>query len=170
MYSSILFMKKIIQLFIPLYSSTFWNSETPHSLSPFLFLLIFIFQLFLITCMTASPCNFFLDRCPSLLSFWIKLFEVFFFFFNESTKYFQVHYFSYLQLWERNGNPLQYSCLENPMDGGAWEATVHRVTRVGHNLATELLLWSLSLALYMPSISRTFFYSDVTFLIQSQLV
>ena len=24
----------------------------------------------------------------------------------------------------RNGNPLQYSCLENPMDGGAWRATV----------------------------------------------
>ena len=24
-----------------------------------------------------------------------------------------------------NGNPLQYSCLENPMDGEAWEATVH---------------------------------------------
>ena len=27
---------------------------------------------------------------------------------------------------EGNGNPLQYSCLENPMDGGAWQATVHR--------------------------------------------
>ena len=26
---------------------------------------------------------------------------------------------------EGNGNPLQYSCLENPMDGGAWNATVH---------------------------------------------
>ena len=26
---------------------------------------------------------------------------------------------------EENGNPLQYSCLENPMDGGAWWATVH---------------------------------------------
>ena len=29
---------------------------------------------------------------------------------------------------ERNGNPLHYSCLENPMDGGAWQATVHGVT------------------------------------------
>ena len=29
---------------------------------------------------------------------------------------------------EGNGNPLQYSCLENPMDGGAWQTTVHRVT------------------------------------------
>ena len=26
------------------------------------------------------------------------------------------------------GNPLQYSCLENPMDRGAWRATVHEVT------------------------------------------
>ena len=30
---------------------------------------------------------------------------------------------------EGNGNPLQYSCLENPMDGGAWGATVHGVTK-----------------------------------------
>ena len=29
---------------------------------------------------------------------------------------------------EGNGTPLQYSCLENPMDGGAWWAAVHRVT------------------------------------------
>ena len=28
-----------------------------------------------------------------------------------------------------NGNPLQYACLENPMDGGTWQATVHRVTK-----------------------------------------
>ena len=28
-----------------------------------------------------------------------------------------------------NGNPLQYSCLENPMDGGAWQATVHGVAK-----------------------------------------
>ena len=26
---------------------------------------------------------------------------------------------------EGNGKPLQYSCLQNPMDGGAWQATVH---------------------------------------------
>ena len=30
---------------------------------------------------------------------------------------------------EGNGNSLQYSCLENPMDGGAWWATVHRVAK-----------------------------------------
>ena len=29
---------------------------------------------------------------------------------------------------EGNGTPLQYSCLENPMNGGAWWATVYRVT------------------------------------------
>ena len=28
-----------------------------------------------------------------------------------------------------HGNPLQYSCLENPMDRGAWRATVHRVEK-----------------------------------------
>jgi len=30
---------------------------------------------------------------------------------------------------EGNGNPLKYSCLENPMDRGAWWATVHRVIK-----------------------------------------
>ena len=30
---------------------------------------------------------------------------------------------------EGNGNPLQYSCLENPMDRGAWWATVHGVSK-----------------------------------------
>ena len=30
---------------------------------------------------------------------------------------------------EGNGSPLQYSCLENPMDGGAWWATVHGVAK-----------------------------------------
>ena len=36
--------------------------------------------------------------------------------------------------WERspgegNGSPLQYSCLESPMDGGAWQAAVHGVSK-----------------------------------------
>ena len=34
-----------------------------------------------------------------------------------------------------NGNPLHYSCQDNPMDRGAWRATVHGVARVGHNWA-----------------------------------
>ena len=53
---------------------------------------------------------------------------------------------------EGNGNPLQYSCLENPMDRGAWRATVHGVamsrtrlsdftplTHDGHNVITGSL-------------------------------
>ena len=32
-----------------------------------------------------------------------------------------------------NGNPLQCSCLGSPMDRGAWRATVHGVSRVGHD-------------------------------------
>ena len=43
--------------------------------------------------------------------------------------------------WERspgegNGNPFQYSCLGNPMDGGAWLATVYGVTKESHDLMT----------------------------------
>ena len=36
-----------------------------------------------------------------------------------------------------NDNPLQYSCLGNPMDRGAWQATDHGVARVRHDLAIE---------------------------------
>ena len=38
---------------------------------------------------------------------------------------------------EGNGNPFQYSCLENPMDRGAWQSIVHGVARVRHDLATK---------------------------------
>ena len=38
---------------------------------------------------------------------------------------------------EGNGNPLQYSRLENPMDRGAWWATVHGIARVRHDLETK---------------------------------
>ena len=34
---------------------------------------------------------------------------------------------------EGNGHPLQYSCPEKSMDKGTWQATVHGVTRVGHD-------------------------------------
>ena len=36
---------------------------------------------------------------------------------------------SYFITGEGNGNPLQYSCLENPMDRGAWRAMVHGVAK-----------------------------------------
>ena len=40
---------------------------------------------------------------------------------------------------EGNGNPVQYSCLGNPLDGGAWWVTVHGGhRRVGNDLATEM--------------------------------
>ena len=38
---------------------------------------------------------------------------------------------------EGNGNPVQYSCLEDPMDREAWQAIVHEVARVRHDLATK---------------------------------
>ena len=42
----------------------------------------------------------------------------------------QLHFhFSLSCIGEGNGNPLQYSCLENPVDGGAWWATVHGVRK-----------------------------------------
>ena len=34
-----------------------------------------------------------------------------------------------LSTGEGNGNPLQYSCLENPVDGGAWQSTIHWVAK-----------------------------------------
>ena len=45
---------------------------------------------------------------------------------------------------EGNGNPLQYSCLENPMDGGAWWATVHGVTQSRTRLSNFTFFLSLS--------------------------
>ena len=38
-----------------------------------------------------------------------------------------LEYLILLSFGEGNGNPLQYSCLENPMDAGAWWAAVYRV-------------------------------------------
>ena len=37
-----------------------------------------------------------------------------------------------------NGNPLQYSCLGNPMEREAWQATVHRVTKCGTQLKVHM--------------------------------
>ena len=45
--------------------------------------------------------------------------------------------FSLSCIGKGNGTPLQCSCLGNPMDRGAWRATVHGVTRVRHDLATK---------------------------------
>ena len=47
---------------------------------------------------------------------------------------------------EGNGNLLQYSCLENPMDTGAWRATVQRVAKSQTWLSTQAVhgIWDLS--------------------------
>ena len=52
--------------------------------------------------------------------------------------------------WRWECNPLQYSCLENPMDRGAWQATVHRVVELD---TSEQLTLSLSqnFRLFFPS-------------------
>ena len=41
--------------------------------------------------------------------------------------------------WRRHGNPLQHSCPGNPMDRGAWQATVHGVAGAGQDLETKPL-------------------------------
>ena len=48
---------------------------------------------------------------------------------------------SYGGFREENGNPVQYSCLGNPMDRGACQATVHGVTRVGHDFVAKPPWW-----------------------------
>ena len=65
---------------------------------------------------------------------------------------------------EANGNSLQYSCLENPMDGGAWWAAVHRVaksqTRLSvftfpfHALEEEMATHSTVLAWRIPGMAE----------------
>ena len=43
----------------------------------------------------------------------------------------------YADSGEGNGNPLQCSCLENPMDKGTWQATVHEVTKESTRLSSS---------------------------------
>ena len=44
---------------------------------------------------------------------------------------------------EGNGNPLQYSCLENPMDRGAWRATVPGVAELDTHMYIHTHIWTL---------------------------
>ena len=43
---------------------------------------------------------------------------------------------------EENGNPIQYSCLRNPLDRGAWWATVQKVTKSWYDWATKRTLYA----------------------------
>ena len=54
-----------------------------------------------------------------------------------------------VSLGEGNGTPLQYSCLENPMDGGAWKAAVHGVAE-GQTRLHFHSHFSLSFFTFMP--------------------
>ena len=57
-----------------------------------------------------------------------------------------------------HGNPLQYSCLENPMERGAWKATVHKVTKNW----TKLKQLSMHAALYLGmSTAHSFWNSNI---------
>ena len=51
---------------------------------------------------------------------------------------------------EGNGNPLQYSCLENPMDRGAWRATAHGVAKSRTQLSDFTSLQYLSFFFIFP--------------------
>ena len=61
------------------------------------------------------------------------------FFLSMSFKYVSL---SYTLTGEGNGTPLQYSCLENPMDGGAWWAAVHGVAKSQRRLSHFLFSFS----------------------------
>ena len=62
----------------------------------------------------------------------------------------QLHFhFSLSCIGEGNGNPLQYSCLENPRNGGAWWAAVYGVTQSWTRLK-QLSSSSRQLGFYMP--------------------
>ena len=52
---------------------------------------------------------------------------------------------------EGNGNPLRYSCLENPMGGGAWQAIVHGVAKSRTRLSDFTSLYS-EMYFYKPDI------------------
>ena len=58
-----------------------------------------------------------------------------------------------------NGNRLQYSCLENPMDGGAWWATVHGVAKGRTRLSDFTMTTMLYLSLYPSCLKQSLVYS-----------
>ena len=76
-------------------------------------------------CHPARPCK---PITPHFLSGLLRFCQgVFLSYFSKSSKVSLVSSVGFLL--KPNGTPLQYSCLENPMDGGAWKAAVHGVAR-----------------------------------------
>ena len=63
---------------------------------------------------------------------------------------------------EGNGNPLQYSCLKNSMDGGAWQATAHVVAKVQTRLSNFTFTFSFLYILYIPSLTTRHEYWETT--------
>ena len=59
---------------------------------------------------------------------------------------------------EGNGNPLQYSCLENPMDGGAWWATVYRVAQSWTRLSNFTFTFMVPEDLQMKLVKHPFHF------------
>ena len=70
---------------------------------------------------------------------------------------------------EGNGYPLQYSCLENPMDRGAWRGTVQGVARVGHDWTTNILFQRIHFCFHCLSIlyCLSYFYISVSLILFS---
>ena len=56
-----------------------------------------------------------------------------------------------------NGSPLQYSCLENPMDGEAWRATVCGLHRVGHDSTSNTNTGNLCFEEYKEGLGKSLF-------------
>ena len=72
----------------------------------------------------------------------------------------------------RNGNALQYSCLENPMERGAWWATVHGVAKRGQDWATEhacvcTCTWVVRKRMVQPEIRKELDSENMTFIQES---
>ena len=72
---------------------------------------------------------------------------------------------------EGNGNPLQYSCLGNPMDKEAWRATVPEVTRVRHDLATKTATTYgiRKLIKYFPEVDPSWFLVSLDFWVSDKM-
>ena len=63
---------------------------------------------------------------------------------------------------EGNGNPLQFSCLENPMDGEAWWATVHGVAKSRTRLSDFTFTFTFTFTFLQANRQYTFYILQVT--------